>query len=176
MTIKSKVFGVLAAAGLSLSMLAGVAAQPTGYVGGEVMLAEGACGIVATSGEADFGTWTWNGSEYLPGEQNTFVWLTVKTPWSSGGDSTCDLQVWTEGLQLNRHGPMQVIPADHFRTDVGQSDGSGGWVGGFMKTLPSTHTVKNGDARMQIDLRTVPSNYEPGRHTGTFNFTISDGQ
>lgn len=175
MGIKKKVFGTLAAAALTLSVFAGAGAQSTGYVGGDVILGEGACGIVATAGNADFGTWTWDGSVYQPGTQNTFVWLTVKTPWSAG-ESTCPLQISTDGLGLAQHGADQALPETLFRTDVGQRNASGGWSNGWMKPLPSTHTVRNGDARVQIDLRSVPADYQPGTHSGTFNFTFGDGQ
>ena len=179
MGIKSKVGGVLAAVGLSMSLIVGAGAQETpDTVDGTVSLNAGACGIVATAGTADFGEWTWNGSEWAQGEQNAFVYLTVTTPWSRGADaSTCDLTVGTHGL-FHVFGSRQAPPLteDLFRAGFGQPAPGGGWTGSSMMDLPATHAVKNGDVRVQLELQEIPADSWSGEYSGTFDFTISDGQ
>lgn len=157
--------------------LAGAAAQESpDSVDGSVVLNGGACGIVATEGTADFGEWTWNGSEWTQGQQNTFVYLNVKTPWSRG-ESTCDLTVGTSGLGI-REGSRQapLVTEDLFRAGFGQPASGGGWTASWMLDLPATHSVHNGNVRVQLELQDIPSDRWQGEYSGTFDFTISDGQ
>lgn len=179
MGIKSKAVGLIAAVGLTMSLMVGAAAQENpDSVDGTVFLNGGACGIVATAGTADFGEWTWNGSEWIQGEQNTSVYLTVTTPWTRGDDvSTCALTIGTRGLTLedgSREAP--VLNEGLFRAAVSYPTANDVLNTGRMQPLPATQPVREGDLRVHLDLRTIPADVWAGEYTGTFDFTIGDGQ
>lgn len=168
MGFKKKVFGFVAAAALTLSMV-GVASAAE--VGGEVKLDGGACKITATNGGFNFGTWTFDGEKYVnSGTTLSSIDLTIQRAQAK---DTCTLSVDTEGLTrqgLSNH-PVPVIDSEHFSAAVTQ-----GFSSEILQDLPHTTQVRNGDASLGINLDEVPADYVEGTYKGTFDITISAGQ
>lgn len=99
MNAKSKVFGLLAAIGLTMSMFAGVAAQSSDYewVGVELTDSGGyICGIDIFAIGGNFGTWDFNGSQYVEssGASTIDFWGNVV----GGGVNGCDVSISFGGL------------------------------------------------------------------------------
>lgn len=110
---KSKVFGLLAAIGLTLSMFGGVAAQSSDYewVGVELTDPGGyICGIDIYVNAGSFGTWEFNGSQYVETSGNSTV--EFYGDLVGGGMYGCDVSISFYGLDNWNTG--EWIPADYF--------------------------------------------------------------
>lgn len=172
MDFRKKVIGFLAASALTFSMAAGVAANDSRT--GTVQLDGGSCQVVITSGNLDFGTWTWNGTQYVTeGDQSSALVVAVTPAWSqnTGARPTCDIAVSTNGL----------IHIENSRAGSGLEDltaqvGTGASQPIADPANPAVFELGGGSSTIGVKLNSVGSEFRPGEYRGQFNVTINDGQ
>lgn len=160
MGFKSKVFGFLAAAGLSVSLVAGASAD----FQGTATLSENTCGSANTlvdETKRSFGNWKFNGTTGYalvgtPGEDNVVTFgvmvSTVPSPTKK-----CKVVVNTQGLTQG----TETIGSSHFQVATGNSS----WYG----LGQSGHTVDNVDltqTNIKLKLNTVPGSVDTGDYKG----------
>lgn len=178
MGLKSKVFGVLATAALSLSMIVGATAAPdSGSVTGSVTVEEGVCGINVSQSNSDFGTFKWIDTEYVRQSGNN-VMVISGTIYPGEPDGLCDLTVQTSGLvngtdsigSAHFSGSLDGntwYTLQQFNIDPAPVDAalSGGVT--FEDVSPNTGSV-------QLRLDSVPDTVSPGTYNGTIDFTVAN--
>lgn len=170
MKLKSKLFGIIAAAALSLTMVAGASANTE--VDGKLTLDGGACSVSVISGSFDFGTLEWTGSrwEFSTSISNR-INIDVDPGWTPRGETgSCAVTVSTTGLTNGTH----TFTQPYFWS--GAQTGIRLWPAGV---LPITHEMNGGSDRNFISIRLyhpVPNSFSPGEYTGTFTLTVDDGQ
>lgn len=99
MNAKSKVFGLLAAIGLTMSMFAGAAAQSSDSEYVNVQLTDSGgyiCGINIYAVGGSFGTWDFDGSQYV--ETSGVSTINFWGDLVGGGVNGCDVSIWFDGL------------------------------------------------------------------------------
>lgn len=169
MGLKSKIVGFVAAAALTFSMSGAAGAVD---VGGEVILNGGACKITATNGGFHFGTWTFDGEDYVSsGSTLSSIDLSVQRAQAK---NTCTVSVDTNGLTKQGTGAIgsePTIGSEHFSAAVTQGVSSE-----VLQDLPHDAQVRNGNASLGINLDEVPDTYVAGVYQGSFDITISAGQ
>lgn len=166
--IKAKIAGFVAALGLTLSLVAGVAAQTE--VDGSVTLDGGTCAMNVVSGSFDFNDVTWNGTRWVHANQAGATIKVNFTPgWTPiGGTGKCQVAVSTTGLTNGQH----TITSSYFRVAAVQLPQL------FpMRALPGVFTLNAGQADFQMYIwEFLPRTFTPGDYAGTFTFTVSNGQ
>ncbi len=91
MNVKTKALGLVAGSILALSLTTGVMAETT-----DVTLAEnasGSCTAVVTEASASFGTYTWNGTAYVPASGAGSAALNLTVTQTYGPAEVCDIDV-----------------------------------------------------------------------------------
>lgn len=172
MGITRKVVGFVAALGLTMSMVAGVAAQTS--VEGNLELDPGSCQLTVTSGTFDLGTATWDGTNwsynYQTGAQ---INVDVEPGWTAPGQSrTCAVTVDTTGLSNGTH----TFSKQYFKSGNAPMTGDFGQIFPAV-SLPATHNIKEGESRITMSIQhALPRSFTPGDYTGTFTLTLDDGQ
>ena len=170
MGIKSKVTGLVLAAVMTMSVAGSAIAQDS--ADGIIRLDGGTCAVEVASGSFDFGTATWNGSYWRhDNNRGSRVTLDVDPGWTgSGSNGECTVVMSTAGLSNGTH----TLDRSYFRST--EVFGTPGQI--FPEqTLPSTFHLEGGETEISVRMREfAPRFFTPGVYTGTFDFTISDGQ
>jgi hypothetical protein len=110
MNAKSKIFGLLAAIALSISMFSGVAAQTSDSEWTSAELSDpgmNICTVDIIGAQGNFGLWEFDGSQYVPQTSTTMGFL---TNIYGGGMAGCDVSVYFDGL----YGPGGWIDPYYF--------------------------------------------------------------
>lgn len=172
MRFTRKIVALVATLGLTMSMVAGAAAQTS--VEGSLELDGGTCQITVKSGTFDLGTATWDGTNwsynYQTGAQ---VIVAVKPGWTGAGQTrACTVTVDTTGLSNGTH----TFSKEYFKSGNAPLSGDFGQIFPAVQ-LPATHTIKEGESRITMNVQhTLPRSFTPGEYTGTFTLTLDDGQ
>lgn len=98
MSGKSKVFGLLAAIAISMSMIGGATAQQSDSEWTSAELTDpgmGICTVDIIAAQGNFGYWEFDGSQYVPLTSTT---MDFDTNIYGGGMAGCDVSVYFEGL------------------------------------------------------------------------------
>lgn len=171
MGFKNKVFGVLAAAALTLSMVGGAAAESSKE--GTAILDGGACKVNVSTGLLNFGTWTWDGSRYVqPGTDNASnVQLSVVTPY---GQEDCSVSVKSDGLE--RAGTSGEKASTLTDLSARDQDAQGEWQQIVGPNSDASFDLGNGNSTLRIRLNSVGETYVPGTYTGEITFSTGSGQ
>lgn len=171
MGIKSKVFGFVAAAALTFSMVGGASAAPgSGSVTGSVTVAEGLCGISMSVSNTNFGTFTWQDTEYVRTAGNNVSILTG-TIYPSQPGGVCDVTVTSTGLSNG----TSVIPANNFSLNM-NGGGFTPWTNGGSSAFgPLTfENVPAGNGSLGVKLDSIPNTFQPGTYNGTLTIGVSN--
>lgn len=162
MGLKKKIFGFVAAAALTLSMVSGVGAVP-----GNAVLTPGQCeaGNAVNSGAANFGTWKYNGStgyelQGTYGVANSHHFnVNVAKVATPGGKCTVGIAV--SDLSNGTH----IIPSGNFS----------GIVPGQEVAMPISVQQGFGTVGYKVNLDSVPGEISTGGYTGTVTVSVSSG-
>ena len=172
LTIGTKIATSAAVVFLALSLASGVAAEPV-----TVTLQENPTGtctpaVVETSG-ADFGTYTWNGSEYVADEGSGVAVLTVVVSQNIGPSKRCNVSI--QGTDLVANG--ESISVDHISVRRGNQGAGGGSAPPQTLTTTSASLWGNVVGEQEIGLTLAqPGNTLPdGTYSGTITFTATSG-
>lgn len=170
MGIKSKITGVLLAAVMTVSVAAAATAQDS--ADGIIRLDGGSCSVEVASGTFDFGTATWNGTywvhDHLSGSRVT---VDVDPGWTApGSKGECTVVLDTEGLS-NGTQTLSRIYFSATEIPVGISPLP------FEQPLAASFDLEGGETEIAVRMSGfAPRSFTPGDYTGTFDFTIADGQ
>lgn len=170
MGIKSKLTGLLLSAVMTMSVAAAATAQDS--ADGIIRLDGGTCSVEVASGSFDFGTATWNGSYWAHDNlSGSRVTVDVEPGWTAPGDKgECTVILDTTGLSNGTH----TLDRGYFRSTVIPS-GPGQIFP--EQTFASSFDLQRGESEIAVRMmHFAPDSFSPGDYTGTFDFTISDGQ
>jgi hypothetical protein len=155
--LKTKAFGFVVGAALSLTLIAGVVAAP---VSTTLSPATGACDAAATSGSIDLGTWTWNPttkSYDLTPSSNPGT-ITTNVTQNIQPNIDCNITMSISGLTGSNGGE---IPA----TDLTVTAASGGTGTGGSYVVPTD--ADGVDLVLTATLASVSNTAAPGTYSGT---------
>ncbi len=161
MNLKNKVFGFVAAAALSLSMIGGAAADDV--MTGTVTLSPGTCQAVISQGTANFGNWTFDGATntYVSTGSNSAAFNVEVYEHKPNGK--CPVSVQFNGLTNG----TATIPASNFVLNV---------TGYYSGVLPSgTYAIPGGNYSGSLVLSSVPNTFQPGTYTGDITLQVGAG-
>lgn len=159
------------AVGMTFSLVTAGAAQT--QVDGKVELDGGNCSVAVKSGNFDLGTavWTDRGWSYTPTQNSARLTVEVNPGWTApGSPGNCRVTLDTEsGLSNGSH----TINRLYFSATSIQG------IGPIVPEQPlaATFDLRAGEATVTMRIsHPLPRTFSPGEYTGTFDFTISDGQ
>lgn len=173
MGIKKKAFGFIMAIGMTFSLVGAATADTT--VDGSVELDGGSCSVAVENGTFDMGTATWTGSSwsYTPTQNSARITVDVTPGWTAPGSTgQCSVTVDTEdGLSNGTH----TIQRGSFSSGYVPNVVPAPIVG--EQTLPGTFDMRAGEGDVTMRISTpLHRSFSPGEYTGTFVFTVGDGQ
>jgi hypothetical protein len=177
MNLKSKVFGMLAAAALMLSMTLGaVSADTSVSSSASTELIGGACSIVAND-SANFGNWIYDGSKYNP-EHGTAPQVDLSWTVTAGNPAGCTVNINFYGLQNG----SSLIELNHFYASVyfgPESNHVTGTWGNAIFGPGKGHVssgVPTGPGAVWMQLNSVPDTFMPGSYVGAIHATVQNTQ
>lgn len=177
MGLKNKVFGTIAAAALTVSMIGGAAAAPnSGQVTGTVVVDEGVCGIQLSQSNSNLGTWKWIDTAYVYQSGNTAMTISG-TLFPAEPNGVCDINVATDGL-VGQTDSSKKIGTDNFD---GSIDGTNFYpLSAFVSESEVAppgkmfEDVQSGPGSVFLKLRSVPNTVTPQTYQGTITLTVSN--
>lgn len=179
MTFKGKVLGTLSAVVLTMSMAFGVSAEPSSLSVNENP--NGVCSASAGTGTVDFGTYEWNGTNFVRTSPQPTLTFTVSQTYAPIGTTvSCDVSVTASDLSNVTHpDPAYIVPQAALSLSAGTGQGaiSGThWMYGNGTTNFGPKVVDGGEGDYSFNLgishASSPSPNNRIKAVGTYEGTV----